>query len=304
MPPLASFHAFRFDPPLGTAASVLLHVAIAGFFVAGLLAVLAQLVPGKVKLRAANATGTAATALLAAFFAARFVEAGAAPLANMFEIVALCGLGLAVTYLIAARLKPMPAVGAFAFPALAVIFAVDYLLAPTFSRPGIQGPDQPLLVAHIVLVVLSYGVFLLATTAAIMSLVQERQLKQHRDTPFIRTFPPMESLRKLVNTCLLVGLPLLTVGFVLGFVSFTAADWAALPHNPKVIASLVLWLVLAAALIGRAAGLLHGRRHLYLVLAGFVLVVFSFIGLGLLTQSRRPPQDAASVALVDDGRDA
>ncbi|MCC6575386.1 MAG: cytochrome c biogenesis protein CcsA [Planctomycetes bacterium] len=297
MMPLAAFHAFRFDPALGPAASFLLHGSILLFFVAAALAVLSQLVPGKVKLRWADATGAAATALLVGFFVARFIEAGSRPLGNMFEIVAMSGLVLAVAYLAASRLKPIPAVGAFAFPLLAVIFGVDYLLAPTFARAGADGPSQPLLVAHIVLVVLSYGVFLLATMAAVMSLVQERQLKQHRDTPFIRSFPPQEALRKLVHTCLLIGLPVLTVGFVLGFVSFTSADWAALPQNPKIIASLVLWLVLVAALVGRATGLLHGRRHLYLVLAGFVLVIFSFVGLGLIVQSR-----SQQVAALAEGR--
>ncbi len=293
MIPLSAFHAFRFDPPLGVAASLLLHVAIVGFFVAGFVAVLSQLTP-RVKLGIANIAAAVSTGLLTGFFVARFVEAGSAPLGNLFEIVALCGLGLAVAYLVASRVKPMPAVGAFAFPVLAVIFGVDYLLAPTFARPGAHGPNEPLLVAHVILIVLAYGVFLLATTAAVMSLVQERQLKQHRETPFIRSFPPLESLRKLVNTCLLIGLPILTVGFALGFVAFNSADWGGVTSNPKIVASLVLWLVLVAALIGRITGVLHGRRHLYLVLAGFVLVIFSFVGLGLLAQSRN--NQSASIA--------
>jgi ABC-type uncharacterized transport system permease subunit len=114
-----------------------------------------------------------------------------------------------------------------------------------------------------------------------MFLIQERMLKRHRDPAALRNFPPLEALRRLVSTCTWIGLPLLTVGFGLGFLAFTAADWAGIHRNPKIVASLVLWLVMVAVVAGRRMGWLHGRRHFYLVALGFALVLSTYVGLGL-----------------------
>lgn len=277
-----TFHSFS-QQTMGTFTALMLHLAIGGFFVAAVLSLAALLLPSRVKSGAADITGVASTLALALFFAGRFAEAGTEPLSNMFEVVALSALFLAAAYLVASRLKPMQGVSAFAYPALTVIFIVDYLLAPTFVRPGHHGPEEPLLVAHIVLVILSYGVYFLAAAAAVMYLLQERQIKRHKEARFMKDFPSLESLRKLVNTCIIVGLPLLSVGFVLGFLAFSKEDWASLPANPKVLASLVLWLVLIGIYLGRVTGLLHGRRPFYWVLVGFCFVILSYVGLGLMS---------------------
>jgi ABC-type uncharacterized transport system permease subunit len=292
---LSAVHSFSVSA-MGPWASLALHVAIGGYFVAAILAIAALMLPNKLKMSAADIAGGAATAALVFFFAARFVEAGTQPLGDMFEVVALSALFLALTYFAALAVKRMPGVGAFAFPALAVIFLVDYLFAVRFP-PGTQpGPEQPLLVVHIVLIVLSYGVYFLAATAALMYLLQERQLKLHREPRYMRNFPSLESLNKLVNTCVLIGVPLLTVGFALGFAAFRSDDWANLPRNPKVLASLVLWLVLVGVAVGRWVGFLHGRRHFYWVLVGFVLVLLTYVGLGILSASQAERAHSAAVA--------
>lgn len=292
---LANVHSFS-DSAMGPWASLALHVAIGGYFVAAILAIAALMLPNKLKMSAADVAGGVATAALVFFFGARFIEAGTRPLSSMFEIVALSALFLALAYYVVIAIKRMPGVGAFAFPALAVIFLVDYLFAVRFPPGTQQGPEQPLLVVHIILIVLSYGVYFLATAAALMYLLQERQLKLHREPRYMRNFPSLESLHKLVNTCLMIAVPLLTVGFALGFAAFGRDNWASLHQDPKVLSSLVLWLVLVGITVGRLTGFLHGRRHFYWVLVGFMLVLLTYVGLGVLsaTQAERTRQVAVS----------
>lgn len=294
---LAAVHSFSASA-MGPWASLALHVAIGGYLVAAVLAIAALMLPSKLKMNAADIAGGAATAALAFFFTARFVEAGTQPLGDMFELIALSALFLAITYYVAIAIKRMPGVGAFAFPALAVIFLVDYLFAVRFPPGSRQGPEQPLLVVHIVLIVLSYGVYFLAAAAALMYLLQERQLKLHREPRYMKSFPSLESLNKLVNTCVLIGVPLLTVGFALGFAAFTSEDWANVAHNPKVLSSLVLWLVLVGISVGRWVGFLHGRRHYYWVLVGFVLVLLTYVGLGVFSAAQA--ERARQVAIATE----
>jgi ABC-type uncharacterized transport system permease subunit len=292
---LANVHSFSSNA-MGPVASLALHVAIGGYFVAAVLAIGALLLPNKLKMSAAEVAGGVSTTALALFFVARFTEAGTQPLGSMFEIIALSALFLALAYHIAMSLKRMPGVGAFAYPALAVIFLVGYLFAVRFP-PGAQtGPEQPLLVVHIVLIILSYGVYFMAAVAAAMYLLQERQLKKHREPRFFRNLPSLEALNKLVATCVQIGLPLLTIGFALGFAAFTPDDWAHVGTNAKVLSSVVLWLVLVGITVGRFTGYLHGRRHYYWVLIGFGLVLLTFVGLGIYTASQTERARAGSIA--------
>ena len=107
-------------------------------------------------------------------------------------------------------------------------------------------------------------------------------LKKHKDPAIMRNFPPLESLRRLVNSCIMIGLPVLTVAFALGFASFDASNWGELFTSPKVLTSLVLWVILLIVVAGRRFGWLHGRRHFYMVLVGFVLVLATYVGLGIV----------------------
>lgn len=290
---LQTFHEFS-RHTMSPLASICLHAAMAGYLIAAIIALAALLQPARVRMAWADGTGAFATGSLIAFFITRFVQAGTEPLQNMFEIVALSALFLALIYFVATRLRKLPAVAAFAYPAIVIIFLVNLMLAGSVASTPDAPLSNPLLVAHIVLTILAYGVFFMATVAAVMFLLQERTLKRHKDPNFMRNFPPLESLRKLVNNCVLIGLPLLTVGFALGFASFSADHWAGILKNPKVITSVVLWCVLLSVVALRRAGVLHGRRHYYMVLVGFMLVVATYIGLGVVTHRDRalvPAQD-------------
>jgi ABC-type uncharacterized transport system permease subunit len=293
---LQTFHAFSRNA-LSPTAGIALHIAVGGFLLAALVAVAALLTPTRVKMRWADWVGGGATAALATYFIARFVDAGTEPLQNMFEVVCLSALFISLIYFVATRVKKLPSLGGFAFPAIAVIFLVDLLLASSATNGADAPLSNPLLIAHVVLVILAYGAFFIATLAAVMFLMQERMLKRHKDPTVMRNFPPLESLRRLVNACILVGLPVLTVAFALGFAAFTAEDWDGLARNPKIISALVLWLVMLGIVVGRRAGWLHGRRHLYMVLLGFALVLVTYVGLGMVERSRR-----TEVAVIQQDR--
>ena len=289
---LVGFHNFNVET-MGGFSSVTLHVAILGFLIAAVTAVVSVFQPRFMKPGLADRVGLGSAVLLALYFIARFIEAGSEPLENLFEVVLLSALFLALVYFIVIRVKPMAALGAFAFPGLALLLAVDLLIAPGFGSDRIQGSWQSgpgLLVLHVLATVLSFGALFMAAVASLMFLVQERTLKRHKDPKFLRSFPSLEALRKLVNTCVFAGLLLLSLGLALGFMGFTATDWREIGQNPKVATSLLLWFVLALAAVGRLAGVLHGRRHYYLVLVGFLLVIVTYIGLGV-RQWRRQKAD-------------
>lgn len=289
-----TFHEFS-QNAMSPLATIALHASIAGYVMSSIIALAALLQPARVKMAWADFTGVFATGSLVAYFVIRFINTGTEPLQNMFEVVALSALLVALAYFVATRMRKLPSFGAFAYPAITIIFLVDLMLAGTATGDAPAPIDSPFLVAHIVLTILAYGVFFMATVAAVMFLLQERTLKKHKDPAILRNFPPLESLRRLVNSCILIGLPVLTVGFALGFASTASDNWGELVANPKVLTSLVLWIVLLVMLVGRRIGWLHGRRHYYMVLVGFALVLVTYIGLGIV-QARDKPATKAHIS--------
>src|SRR5690606_13281873 len=211
-----TFHSFSRDA-MGTMPVVALHAAMLLFAVAALLALAALMQVKRVRPVWADWAGALATISLVGYFVLRLSEAGVELFSSLFEVVALSALFLALAYFLSGRVRRMRALGAFAYPAITIIFLVNLLFAGSDTDSGVDAQARPLLVLHVVLVLLSYAAFFMATVAAIMSLLLERALKQHRDPAVIRNFPPLESLRRLVHTCILIGLPLLTVGLALGF---------------------------------------------------------------------------------------
>lgn len=285
-----AFHPFS-TGAVGGLAMVALHAAIAGFIVAALLSLVALFAPARARMTWANAAGLVATVILLVYFTARFAEAGMAPLQNLFEVIALSALCVACAYFAVIRAKNFAGLGGFVFPGIALTLLVSFPVAGTVEDS--TGGVGALTVLHIVFTVLANGVFVIAAIAAAMFLIQERALRRHQSPRFVRHFPSLESLRGLLNQCVWIGLPLLTLGLGLGFASTAPSTWTSLVAEPKVFSALVVWAVFAMAAAGRAMGWLHGRRHSYLVLAGFVLVILTYAALGLFVRDGEAAQHNA-----------
>jgi len=288
------FHPFS-TGALGLFPTVMLHAAIAGYVIAAVMALAALFAPARARMAWADAAAAISTGALLAYFLSRFISAGMAPFSSLFEVMALSALALASAYHVAARTRRFPSMGAFALPAVALTLLVSLPVAGSVDR----GADQPagaLTAMHVLLTVLANGALVMASVAAGMFLMQERALRRHHTPRIVRHFPPLEALRRLLAQCVWVGLPLLTVGLALGFASRPPSQWGVLLATPKVMSALMLWAVFAAAVFGKAAGWLHGRRHSYLILAGFALVVLTYAALGLFVSQAGGDAGAVSQA--------
>jgi cytochrome c-type biogenesis protein CcsB len=107
----------------------------------------------------------------------RWITAGHAPMANLYESLSLFGWGIVLFFLIAQRFYPVKVAGALVVPTAFLITSV----AGVFY----QGPE-PLVPAlqsywlwiHVTIAMLSYGLFALAFGAGFFYIVQEYLLKK------------------------------------------------------------------------------------------------------------------------------
>ncbi len=173
--------------------------------------------------------------------------------------------------------------GAFVFP-IVIVFG---LKAMAVRSSGLVGaPIHSAWVwVHIALALVGIAAFVLNFAGAIMYVLQERQIKVKRPGRFYYRLPSLETLDRLTYRTLALGFPFLTTGLILGVVSAPAWWGSVFAFDPLAALSLVVWLIYAGTLAGRAVAGWHGRRAAYLAIVGFAALVVT-LGVGLVLPGR------------------
>jgi ABC-type transport system involved in cytochrome c biogenesis permease subunit len=135
---------------------------------------------------------------------------------------------------------------------------------------------------------LSYAAFLAAFVTGALFLILERQLKRKRMGMLFHRLPSLGALDRLNFLAISVGFGLLTIGATSGFVqaALVRGDWWT--GDPKEYLTVSLWAGYLALWALRRRAVLRGHRVALLSVAGFTLVLLTFLGAGRLVPSLHP----------------
>ena len=165
---------------------------------------------------------------------------------------------------------------------LPLVFALTLLAALRPGRPFDSSAFRGgWLLVHISSTILGYTGFLLTFVAAIMYLIQERELKSKKPRAFYYRLPSLEVCDELYYRSLVFGLPFLSVGILTGFVWASRAWKGPWEFDPKILASLVTWLIYLLLFSTRLSGTWRGRRSAYVAIFGFAAMMLTFLGVSL-----------------------
>jgi len=139
------------------------------------------------------------------------------------------------------------------------------------------------LLVHIGSTFLGYTALFLTFVAAVMYLIQEHQLKAKQPRGVYYRLPSLEVCDELYYRSLLVGLPLLSLGILTGFVSASRTWKGPWELDPKILASLLTWLIYLVLFSTRVGGGWRGRRAAYIAIFGFAAILVTFMGVSLLS---------------------
>lgn len=214
---------------------------------------------------------------------ARGVELGRLPILNLAEVVSVVIWAAVLFELWIERRYDIRVLGAFVLP---VVLALGLAL-PTGLRHLALDPQvqSRWVVFHVALLLVGLAALVLNFGGALMYLLQDRQLKAKRPGAVYYRLPSLETLDRLTFTTLTVAFPFLTVGLALGVLSAGRQWGSLLLFDPLALFSVVMWLVYAATLSGRAIGHWRGRRAAYFAIAGFCALLLT-LGAGVLFQGR------------------
>ena len=146
-------------------------------------------------------------------------------------------------------------------------------LIPAFD-PGREASTFPLLhgrwiLLHIVLLLAAYAALLVSLLASLLYLIQERRLK--RKLPGLPGLPPLETTDQIALRSLLLGLPCMTAGLLVGSLLAQVTVGATYFRDPKILLAFAMWLAYVAMIYIRRHSGLRGRRAVYL--SSFVFLV-------------------------------
>ena len=191
------------------------------------------------------------------------------PVRSVHFVISFSALLGTVIYLVFCRSAAIRALGVFLAP-VALTFVLGARFLAVDRAEQVSGS---FLALHITVNVLGDALFLLASAAALLYLVEERRLKQRRPASVFGKLPPLDALDRAEHRFLLGGFPLLTLGIVTGTVWAHAILSGGTAEIARAVLAYATWLLFAGVLLLRGVLGWRGRRAAYGTLAGFAFAV-------------------------------
>src|SRR6185503_3502616 len=209
-----------------------------------------------------------------------------------YEATVFAAWAVVAIYLIVGLWPRLRFLGAFASP---VLFGIGvFALMPSLdSAHGRIAFPTVWTSLHAALMSLAYGAFGLSSVAALMYLTQEHNLKFHKLQAILSRLPPIQRLETVVGRLLLCGFILLTLGLITGAYDLAKAnDLHTYRADPKILWSILVWLLYLSLLVMRWKFSQGGRRFALGAVGSFIFVLLTFWGSNLLSPLHNPTAPA------------
>jgi cytochrome c-type biogenesis protein CcsB len=211
---------------------------------------------------------------------------GHAPITNLYESLIFFSWSIMTLYMtIEWRIKSK-SIGAFVVPIAFLIMAYASI------APGINNSIEPLIPAlqsnwlttHVLTCFMGYAAFTVAFGCGVLYLWKDRKYDKinEYDSGVARTLPSLDMLEVLIYQSTALGFIFLAMGIMTGSVWAHYAWGSYWSWDPKEIWSLITWLIYAIMLHARYVHGWRGKRMAIMAIAGFISVLFTYLGVNFL----------------------
>ena len=215
------------------------------------------------------------------FLTVRGIEGGHHPISNTFESLNFFAWAIVLSYFILQFRFRVKVLGALVMPIALCLMAFSLTVNKAIT-PLVPALQSNWLGVHTTLAFLGNAFFVLAFAASLLYLVQERQLKRKPPGPLYHRLPSLDVIDRLHYRSIKIGFPLMTFGVISGAIWAESAWGAYWSWDPKETWSLITWFIYAALLHARMVSGWRGRKAAYLSIAGFISILFTFLGVNFI----------------------
>lgn len=215
------------------------------------------------------------------FLGVRYHALGAAPVLDLKSALSFFSWSIIGVYLVIQARFKLRVLGSFVAPLAAFFMTISTAV------PGKETEVNPIfkslwLTLHVGTVFVGNALLAISCLAAIMYLLQERQIKRKRLGTIYERLPSLATLDSINYYAILYGFPFLTLGMIVGSIYAHFALGAYWQWDPKEVWSLICWLFYAALIHERLAVGWQGRKAAIMSIICFSLLIFTFLGVSLL----------------------
>ena len=263
-------------------ATLLVHIALLAY-AAGAAAFLTWLV--RESPRAVRVGRVALLAGVALHFAAFGVSLGVVGLglgAGVWKGGQLFSLLAAVTvagYLLLDFKYDLPVAGAFVAPFTVAVMVPAHLVHSNARAIAPQLYHSLALFLHVGAAALGTAALALSFGLAVLYLASERQVKSKRPGRLFARLPSLDLIDKAGYRLAVWGFVFLSLAIATGSLVAKEATGSSLPFAPKEGFAILAWALFATLIQARLVAGWRGRRVAVLVVAGFVLLIGTYVGI-------------------------
>jgi len=211
----------------------------------------------------------------------RYFEAGYTPITNIYESLSFLSLSIAGFFIYIRRAYRVHTIGCIIAPLVSLIVIMS-LNFPSDIKPLVPVLRSAWLPVHAILSFIGNGIFIVGFFISVVYLVVEKEIKKKRAFFFSEKFPSLSTLDRINYRCMSLGFPFLTAGIITGSIWAGFAWGSYWRWDPKETWSLITWIVYAILFHNRLVFGWRGKRTAYVMILGFLLILFTFLGVNFL----------------------
>ncbi len=191
---------------------------------------------------------------------------------GVMNIASLTTLMVTLVVLLSSLRKPAESLLLLILPVTMITFVFAWILPFKY----VMWRPPSMMVGHVLISVLAYGLLMVAAFQSLLLSYQEHQLRNHRQKRILQALPSLQTMERLMFEFLLVGVIFLTLSLLSGFLFLENMFAQQLVH--KTVLSVVAWCVFLSLLLGHRLWGWRGLTAMRWIVAGFLLLALSYFG--------------------------
>lgn len=208
------------------------------------------------------------------------------PIINPREVSSFIALSMAGYYLVMTVRYSIRAFPTFILPVVSLFTLVTIALPESGATlsSGLESAitattfTRVIFPLHVTLIVFSYAAFIITFICGVMYLVQERELKSKHFGAAFQRLPALNTCDDISYRAQSIGFVLLTLGLATGIIWNHQRDGRFWHNDPKEVLALVTWCIYLFIMHYRITAGIRGRKTALLSIAGFVIILITWLG--------------------------
>jgi len=215
------------------------------------------------------------------FFSETRAQGLVIPVSSFGQVMAFFSWSLAFVYLVLLAKIQSESFGLILAPLLSLLVGIGLGRLDT-GQSSLPAPTNPYFILHLGTAFFAYASFTLSFVAALLYLIQHRELKRKRGGTFYHRLPSLEALEGLIYQPMAWGVFLLFSAIGVGFLWSKSAFGTYWLWEPKTISTLVIGLLYLILVVSHYGARSRGKRAAVMSLVAFSFVFLNFFGISLL----------------------